>query len=110
LNEASLEWASLNEASLEWASLEGASLEGASLAGAIFTYDTNNINWADLKSKGGVILYFTESERKDYIHMQLAKGENTFNHIVPDNINIEKTQQENLDWKIYIIKKDLIFS
>ncbi|MFC0910035.1 pentapeptide repeat-containing protein [Pasteurella multocida] len=130
LNEASLEWASLNgaslngaslngahlnRASLEGASLEGASLneaslEGASLAGAIFTYDTNNINWADLKSKGGVILYFTESERKDYIHMQLAKGENTFNHIVPDNINIEKTQQENLDWKIYIIKKDLIFS
>ncbi|MFC1101479.1 pentapeptide repeat-containing protein [Pasteurella multocida] len=120
LNEASLEWASLNGASLNGADLEkailngaslnGASLNGASLAGAIFTYDTNNINWADLKSKGGVILYFTESERKDYIHMQLAKGENTFNHIVPDNINIEKTQQENLDWKIYIIKKDLIFS
>ncbi|HDR1239150.1 TPA: pentapeptide repeat-containing protein, partial [Pasteurella multocida] len=129
LNEASLEGASLEGASLEGASLEGARLdgaslerarldgarlggarldgarlEGASLAGAIFTYDTNNINWADLKSKGGVILYFTESERKDYIHMQLAKGENTFNHIVPDNINIEKTQQENPDWEISIIK------
>ncbi|MDY0500797.1 pentapeptide repeat-containing protein [Pasteurella multocida] len=114
LNEASLEGARLDGASLErarldgarlgGARLDGARLEGASLAGAIFTYDTNNINWADLKSKGGVILYFTESERKDYIHMQLAKGENTFNHIVPDNINIEKTQQENPDWEISIIK------
>ncbi|URJ85013.1 pentapeptide repeat-containing protein [Pasteurella multocida] len=119
LNEASLEWASLNEASLEGASLNGASLEGASLngaslngahlnraslEGAIFTYDTNNINWDDLKSKGGVILYFTESKRKNYICMQLAKGENTFSYMVPDNVDIEKIQQENPDWEISIIK------
>ncbi|HDR1927986.1 TPA: pentapeptide repeat-containing protein, partial [Pasteurella multocida] len=97
--------ASLEGASLNWASLEGASLERASLEGAIFTYNTDSdINWADLKSKGGVILYFTASERKRDIRMQLVKAEATFEHDVPDNIDIEKTQQENPDWEISIIK------
>ncbi|HDR1869797.1 TPA: pentapeptide repeat-containing protein [Pasteurella multocida] len=105
LEEASLEGARLDRASLEEASLEGASLNWASLEGAIFTYNTDsNINWDDLKSKGGVILYFTESKRKNHICMQLAKGENTFSHMVPDNVDIEKTQQENPDWEIFIIK------
>ncbi|HDR1153019.1 TPA: pentapeptide repeat-containing protein, partial [Pasteurella multocida] len=77
----------------------------ASLEGAIFTYNTDSdINWDDLKSKGGVILYFTESKRKNHICMQLAKGENTFSHMVPDNVDIEKIQQENPDWEISIIK------
>ncbi|HII3693415.1 pentapeptide repeat-containing protein [Pasteurella multocida] len=105
LEGASLDGASLEGASLNWASLEGASLERASLEGAIFTYNTDSdINWADLKSKGGVILYFTASERKRDIRMQLVKAEATFEHDVPDNIDIEKTQQENPDWEISIIK------
>ncbi|UBU75186.1 pentapeptide repeat-containing protein [Pasteurella multocida] len=105
LERASLEGASLEGASLERVSLERASLEGASLEGAIFTYNTDsNINCADLKSKGGVILYFTASEKKRDICIQLVKAEATFEHDVPDNIDIEKTQQENPDWKIFIIK------
>ncbi|MHA3826708.1 pentapeptide repeat-containing protein [Pasteurella multocida] len=105
LNWASLEGARLDGASLERVSLERASLEGASLEGAIFTYNTDsNINCADLKSKGGVILYFTASEKKRDICIQLVKAEATFEHDVPDNIDIEKTQQENPDWKIFIIK------
>ncbi|MFC0964548.1 pentapeptide repeat-containing protein [Pasteurella multocida] len=105
LEEASLEGASLEGARLYRASLEGASLNWASLEGAIFTYNTDSdINWDDLKSKGGVILYFTESKRKNHICMQLAKGENTFSHMVPDNVDIEKIQQENPDWEISIIK------
>ncbi|HHW7446631.1 TPA: pentapeptide repeat-containing protein [Pasteurella multocida] len=105
LNGARLDRASLEGASLEGASLEGASLERASLEGAIFTYNTDSdINWADLKSKGGVILYFTASERKRDIRMQLVKAEAKFFHYVLDNIDIEKTQQENPDWKIFIIK------
>ncbi|HDR1286040.1 TPA: pentapeptide repeat-containing protein, partial [Pasteurella multocida] len=92
-------------ASLVRASLDGARLYGASLDGAIFTYNTDSdINWADLKSKGGVILYFTASERKRDIRMQLVKAEAKFFHYVLDNIDIEKTQQENPDWKIFIIK------
>ncbi|HDR1936295.1 TPA: pentapeptide repeat-containing protein, partial [Pasteurella multocida] len=105
LEGASLYKASLNGARLYRASLEGASLNWASLEGAIFTYNTDSdINWDDLKSKGGVILYFTESKRKNHICMQLAKGENTFSHMVPDNVDIEKIQQENPDWEISIIK------
>lgn len=105
LDRASLEGARLNWASLEGARLEGASLERASLEGAIFTYNTDsNINWADLKSKGGVILYFTASERKRDIRMQLVKAGAKFFHYVLDNIDIEKTQQENPDWEISIIK------
>ncbi|MCL7789750.1 pentapeptide repeat-containing protein, partial [Pasteurella multocida] len=107
---ASLDGARLVRASLDGARLDGArlvraSLDGASLDGAIFTYNTDSdINWADLKSKGGVILYFTASERKRDIRMQLVKAEAKFFHYVLDNIDIEKTQQENPDWKIFIIK------
>ncbi|MEB3466084.1 pentapeptide repeat-containing protein [Pasteurella multocida] len=105
LDGASLVRASLVRASLVRASLDGASLVRASLDGAIFTYNTDSdINWADLKSKGGVILYFTASERKRDIRMQLVKAEAKFFHYVLDNIDIEKTQQENPDWKIFIIK------
>ncbi|MDA5607662.1 pentapeptide repeat-containing protein [Pasteurella multocida] len=87
------------------ANLHSARLDGARLDGAIFTYNTDSdINWADLKSKGGVILYFTASERKRDIRMQLVKAEAKFFHYVLDNIDIEKTQQENPDWKIFIIK------
>ncbi|MDA5615369.1 pentapeptide repeat-containing protein [Pasteurella multocida] len=92
-------------ANLHSARLDGARLYGARLDGAIFTYNTDSdINWADLKSKGGVILYFTASERKRDIRMQLVKAEAKFFHYVLDNIDIEKTQQENPDWKIFIIK------
>ncbi|MDA5609870.1 pentapeptide repeat-containing protein [Pasteurella multocida] len=85
--------------------LIAANLHSARLDGAIFTYNTDSdINWADLKSKGGVILYFTASERKRDIRMQLVKAEAKFFHYVLDNIDIEKTQQENPDWKIFIIK------
>ncbi|HDR1031011.1 TPA: pentapeptide repeat-containing protein, partial [Pasteurella multocida] len=102
---ASLDGARLYGARLERARLVRASLDGASLDGAIFTYNTDSdINWADLKSKGGVILYFTASERKRDIRMQLVKAEAKFFHYVLDNIDIEKTQQENPDWKIFIIK------
>ncbi|SUB38221.1 pentapeptide repeat-containing protein [Pasteurella multocida] len=95
--------ASLYGARLVRASLDGARLYGASLDGAIFTYNTDSdINWADLKSKGGVILYFTASERKRDIRMQLVKAEAKFFHYVLDNIDIEKTQQENPDWEISI--------
>ncbi|URH82883.1 pentapeptide repeat-containing protein [Pasteurella multocida] len=105
LDGASLVRASLDGASLVRASLDGARLYGARLDGAIFTYNTDSdINWADLKSKGGVILYFTASERKRDIRMQLVKAEAKFFHYVLDNIDIEKTQQENPDWKIFIIK------
>ncbi|MDA5612230.1 pentapeptide repeat-containing protein [Pasteurella multocida] len=97
--------ANLHSARLDGASLVGARLYGARLDGAIFTYNTDSdINWADLKSKGGVILYFTASERKRDIRMQLVKAEAKFFHYVLDNIDIEKTQQENPDWKIFIIK------
>ncbi|HEA3275092.1 TPA: pentapeptide repeat-containing protein, partial [Pasteurella multocida] len=97
--------ASLDGARLDGARLDGARLVRASLDGAIFTYNTDSdINWADLKSKGGVILYFTASERKRDIRMQLVKAEAKFFHYVLDNIDIEKTQQENPDWKIFIIK------
>ncbi|HHT7684818.1 pentapeptide repeat-containing protein [Pasteurella multocida] len=102
---ASLDGARLDGARLDGARLVRASLDGASLDGAIFTYNTDSdINWADLKSKGGVILYFTASERKRDIRMQLVKAEAKFFHYVLDNIDIEKTQQENPDWKIFIIK------
>ncbi|HDR0696611.1 TPA: pentapeptide repeat-containing protein, partial [Pasteurella multocida] len=85
--------------------LDRASLIGAHLKGAIFTYHTDSsINWANLKSKGGIILYFTVSRRKNYIRIQLVKAGATFKHYVPDNIDIEKTQQENPDWEISIIK------
>lgn len=120
LSEARLDSASLVEARLEGARLVGARLEGASLVmarldrasligahlkGAIFTYHTDSsINWANLKSKGGIILYFTVSRRKNYIRIQLVKAGATFKHYVPDNIDIEKTQQENPDWEISIIK------
>lgn len=120
LSEARLDSASLVEARLEGARLVGARLEGASLGGArldrasligahlkgaIFTYHTDSsINWANLKSKGGIILYFTVSRRKNYIRIQLVKAGATFKHYVPDNIDIEKTQQENPDWEISIIK------
>ncbi|HHW7448686.1 pentapeptide repeat-containing protein [Pasteurella multocida subsp. multocida] len=97
--------ANLHSARLDGARLVRASLDGARLDGAIFTYNTDSdINWADLKSKGGVILYFTASERKRDIRMQLVKAEAKFFHYVLDNIDIEKTQQENPDWKIFIIK------
>lgn len=102
---ANLHSARLDGARLDGARLVRASLDGASLDGAIFTYNTDSdINWADLKSKGGVILYFTASERKRDIRMQLVKAEAKFFHYVLDNIDIEKTQQENPDWKIFIIK------
>ncbi|MGX4787316.1 pentapeptide repeat-containing protein, partial [Pasteurella multocida] len=102
---ARLERARLDGARLGGARLGGARLYGARLYGAIFTYNTDSdINWADLKSKGGVILYFTTSERKRDIRMQLVKAEAKFFHYVLDNIDIEKTQQENPDWKIFIIK------
>ncbi|HDR1845197.1 TPA: pentapeptide repeat-containing protein, partial [Pasteurella multocida] len=110
LNEANLHGASLDVSRLNGSNLYNADLCKASfisadLEGAIFTYNTHsNINWDDLKSKGGVILYFTESKRKNHICMQLAKGENTFSHMVPDNVDIEKIQQENPDWEISIIK------
>ncbi|MFC1137251.1 pentapeptide repeat-containing protein [Pasteurella multocida] len=95
--------ANLHSARLDGARLDGARLDGASLDGAIFTYNTDSdINWADLKSKGGVILYFTASERKRDIRMQLVKAEAKFFHYVLDNIDIEKTQQENPDWEISI--------
>lgn len=93
LNKARLDRARLDGASLEGASLNWASLNWASLEGAIFTYNTDsNINCADLKSKGGVILYFTALEKKRDICIQLVKAEATFEHDVPDNIDIEKTQ------------------
>ncbi|WMY63654.1 pentapeptide repeat-containing protein [Pasteurella multocida] len=105
LMRARLDGASLMRARLDGARLGGARLYGARLYGAIFTYNTDSdINWADLKSKGGVILYFTTSERKRDIRMQLVKAEAKFFHYVLDNIDIEKTQQENPDWKIFIIK------
>lgn len=105
LDGARLDGARLVRASLVRASLDGARLERARLDGAIFTYNTDSdINWADLKSKGGVILYFTASERKRDIRMQLVKAEAKFFHYVLDNIDIEKTQQENPDWEISIIK------
>ncbi|HEA3288910.1 TPA: pentapeptide repeat-containing protein [Pasteurella multocida] len=105
LHSARLDGARLVRASLDGARLYGARLERARLDGAIFTYNTDSdINWADLKSKGGVILYFTASERKRDIRMQLVKAEAKFFHYVLDNIDIEKTQQENPDWKIFIIK------
>lgn len=105
LSEARLDSASLVEARLEGARLDRASLIGAHLKGAIFTYHTDSsINWANLKSKGGIILYFTVSRRKNYIRIQLVKAGATFKHYVPDNIDIEKTQQENPDWEISIIK------
>ncbi|WP_253182477.1 pentapeptide repeat-containing protein [Pasteurella multocida] len=105
LHSARLDGASLYGARLDGARLGGARLYGARLYGAIFTYNTDSdINWADLKSKGGVILYFTTSERKRDIRMQLVKAEAKFFHYVLDNIDIEKTQQENPDWKIFIIK------
>ncbi len=110
LNEANLHGASLDVSRLNGSNLYNADLCKASfisadLEGAIFTYNTDsNINWDDLKSKGGVILYFTESKRKNHICMQLAKGENTFSYMVPDNVDIEKIQQENPDWEISIIK------
>lgn len=56
------------------------------------------------KLKGGVILYFTTSERKRDIRIQLVKAKTKFFHYVPDNVDIEKTQQENPDWEISIIK------
>lgn len=102
---ANLHSARLDGARLDGARLVRASLDGARLDGAIFTYNTDSdINWADLKSKGGVILYFTASERKRDIRMQLVKAEAKFFHYVLDNIDIEKTQQENPDWEISIIK------
>ncbi len=105
LHSARLDGARLDGARLVRASLVRASLDGARLDGAIFTYNTDSdINWADLKSKGGVILYFTASERKRDIRMQLVKAEAKFFHYVLDNIDIEKTQQENPDWEISIIK------
>ncbi|WP_324249064.1 pentapeptide repeat-containing protein [Pasteurella multocida] len=105
LDGARLDGARLDGARLDGARLGGARLYGARLDGAIFTYNTDSdINWADLKSKGGVILYFTASERKRDIRMQLVKAEAKFFHYVLDNIDIEKTQQENPDWKIFIIK------
>ncbi|HDR1867158.1 TPA: pentapeptide repeat-containing protein [Pasteurella multocida] len=105
LDGARLVRARLDGARLERARLDGARLERARLDGAIFTYNTDSdINWADLKSKGGVILYFTASERKRDIRMQLVKAEAKFFHYVLDNIDIKKTQQENPDWKIFIIK------
>ncbi|MFP4794811.1 pentapeptide repeat-containing protein [Pasteurella multocida] len=110
LEEARLEGASLNRARLEGASLyearlNEATLVQASLEGAIFTYHTDSsINWANLKSKGGIILYFTVSRRENDIRIQLVKAGATFKHYVPNNIDIEKTRQENPDWKIFIIK------
>lgn len=105
LGGARLDRASLRGASLRGARLDRASLIGAHLKGAIFTYHTDSsINWANLKSKGGIILYFTVSRRKNYIRIQLVKAGATFKHYVPDNIDIEKTQQENPDWEISIIK------
>ncbi|HDR1364907.1 TPA: pentapeptide repeat-containing protein, partial [Pasteurella multocida] len=110
LNEANLHGASLDVSRLNGSNLYNADLCKASfisadLEGAIFTYNTHsNINWANLKSKGGIILYFTVSRRKNYIRIQLVKAGATFKHYVPDNIDIEKTQQENPDWEISIIK------
>ncbi|MGC6359321.1 pentapeptide repeat-containing protein [Bisgaard Taxon 45] len=109
LNEASLDGASLdgsrlNGSSLYKADLYKASLVRSSLEGAIFTYNTDSdINWADLKSQGGVIL-FPALVRKKSIVIQLVNAEVTFEHGVPDNIDMAKTQQENPDWKISIIE------
>ncbi|MGC6396301.1 Uncharacterized protein YjbI, contains pentapeptide repeats [Pasteurella multocida] len=119
LKETFLDKSILNEASLDGARLDGARLNGSSLykadlykaslvrsslEGAIFTYNTDlDINWDDLKSQGGVIL-FPALVRKESIFIQLVNAEATFKHDVPDNIDIEKTQQENPDWEISIIK------
>ncbi|HDR1156830.1 TPA: pentapeptide repeat-containing protein [Pasteurella multocida] len=119
LKETFLDKSILNEASLDGARLDGARLNGSSLykadlykaslvrsslEGAIFTYNTDlDINWDDLKSQGGVIL-FPALVRKESIFIQLVNAEATFEHDVPDNIDIEKTQQENPDWEISIIK------
>ncbi|HHT7628666.1 pentapeptide repeat-containing protein [Pasteurella multocida] len=104
LDGASLDGARLNGSSLYKADLYKASLVRSSLEGAIFTYNTDlDINWDDLKSQGGVIL-FPALVRKESIFIQLVNAEATFKHDVPDNIDIEKTQQENPDWEISIIK------
>ncbi|HII3785926.1 TPA: pentapeptide repeat-containing protein [Pasteurella multocida] len=125
LEEASLEGSSLVDARLEGASLvkhglvnvssvifrlvDASSIKDrlvrASVEGAIFTYNKDSmIKWNFFKLKGGVILYFTTSERKRDIRIQLVKAKTKFFHYVPDNVDIEKTQQENPDWEISIIK------
>lgn len=101
LQRADLQETNLQGADLLRAKLQLADLHQTNLLGAITHFSNNNEIITSLKSQGCVILHF-QAHSFSYSTLHLTRNNQKITHTTYEEIDLEKTRQENPDWEITI--------